>query len=58
MYEYSCGLKKLIKEYKEETGKDHDGLMCHVVAPTEEFVEWLAKRIEETHTIKKELKNE
>ena len=51
---YSCGLKKLIEEYKKETGKDHDSLMCHVFASTDEFTQWLADRIEKTNTVKKE----
>ena len=49
---FSCGLKILIEEYKKETGKEYGNLMCHVYASTDEFVEWLAKRIEETHTVK------
>lgn len=50
----SCGLKILIEEYKKETGKDYDSLMCHVYASTDEFVEWLVKKIEDTNTVKME----
>ena len=43
---YSCGLKILIEEYKKETGQNYGILTCHTYACTDEFVEWLAKRIE------------
>jgi hypothetical protein len=49
----SCGLKKLIEEYKKETSKAYDSLRCHEYASTDEFLEWLANRIEQTNTIKK-----
>ena len=48
----SCGLKKLIEEYKKETGQDYDVLACHIYAARPEFLEWLAQRVESTNIIK------
>ena len=48
----SCGLKKLIGEYIKETGRDYLEPKCNEYAASDNFLEWLARRVESTNIIK------
>ena len=46
-------MSQLKEQYEKETGERYGGLMCHVFAPTEGYVNWLEAKVEKLTTTNK-----